>query len=175
MKHEEKRLWVWPLDREGTEVLKYALLFTALLGLLAHGFAFFNLNPSHDSLFYFYAGNDSLREHIAFGRPLYFFYHILTGSRLVMPWGVGALALFWTGLAVFLTARLFELNGKVELLALAGVFVTNRTMTALTGTYIHDLGTYTFSLFLRGGRFYSGEHLPIPPGAASGSFCGALG
>lgn len=135
-------------DRDTLETLKYALLFTALLGLLAHAFAFFNLNPSHDSLFYFYAGNDSLKEHIAFGRPLYFFYHLLTGSRLVLPWSVGALSLFWSGLAVFLTARLFALRGRLELFVLAGLFITNRTITALIGTYIHDLGTYTCSLLL---------------------------
>lgn len=148
---QSRLLPVRPPDRDTLDTLKYALLFTLVLGLLAHAFAFFNLNPSHDSLFYFYTGNDSLKEHIAFGRPLYFFYHLFTGSRLVLPWSVGALSLFWSSLAVFLTARLFELRGKLELFVLAGIFITNRTMAALIGTYIHDLGVYACSLLLAAG------------------------
>lgn len=135
-----------PVDR--VETFRYALLFTALLGLLAHAFAFLNLHPSGDGLVAYYSDASNDGEQMALGRIMVPLYRHLTGASVSTPWTVGALALLWLGLAVFLVARLLEVREKPVLLMIAGIFVTNRTIISLTGGFFPWLGTNSCSILL---------------------------
>lgn len=123
-----------------------ALAATYLWGLAAHGYAFFDNNLSHDSLREFHAeilGND---VKMSIGRVLTPIYRDLLGSDVTLPWFSGMLALLWIGLAVFLVIRLFRMESKIAVALVAGIFVTNITVSATAATYIHDLDSYMFAM-----------------------------
>lgn len=129
-------------------LLKRGMVCTFLLGLFAHGFALVNLSISHDAVFDFY---DSLAAHqhqIGLGRVLEPLYRELTGSGLLMPWSVGLAALFWTGLAVVLVCKLFELSNWLEVALTAGIMTVNISVTAVAASYMPWLAVDMFALLL---------------------------
>lgn len=140
------------------ELLKYALLYTFILGLIAHGFGFLNLNASHDALHDFFTDDYSLTWQISLGRVLEPFYRLLTGSTTVMPWLVGILAVLWIGLSVYFTARIFKVTGKLELFIISGIFVTNKTVIALTASYMPWMSADTLALLLSVLAVYFWQH-----------------
>lgn len=136
------------LGKEKKELLKYALLFTFILGLIAHGFGFLNLNPSHDALHDFFSDDYSLTWQISLGRVLEPLYRLITGSTIVMPWLAGILSVVWIGLSVYFTSRIFNVSGKLEVFIISGIFVTNKTVIALTASYMPWMGADMFALLL---------------------------
>ena len=133
------------LERNKTRLLT-ALAATFIWGLAAHGYAFFDNNISHDSLREFHAeilGNDIK---MGTGRVLTHLYRDLLGSDVTLPWFNGVLALLWIGLAVFLAARVFQMESKTAVVLIAGIFATNITVSATAATYIHDLDSYMFAM-----------------------------
>lgn len=133
------------LERNKTRLLT-ALAATFIWGLAAHGYAFFDNNISHDSLREFHAeilGNDIK---MGVGRVLTPLYRDLLGSDVTLPWFNGVLALLWIGLAVFLAARVFQMESKTAVVLIAGIFATNITVSATAATYIHDLDSYMFAM-----------------------------
>lgn len=134
-------------DKDNMLLLR-GLVCTFLLGLFAHGFALFNLSISHDAVFDFY---DSLAAHqhqIGLGRVLEPLYRELTGSGLLMPWSVGLAALFWTGLAVVLVCKMFDLSDWTEVALTAGIMTVNISVTAVAASYMPWLAVDMFALFL---------------------------
>ncbi|MDO5544623.1 MAG: glucosyltransferase domain-containing protein [Eubacteriales bacterium] len=137
----------WKQRLEGKKPqLITALAATFLIGLAAHGYAFFDNNVSHDSLREFHAeilGNDIKMQ---VGRVLTPLYRDLLGSDVTLPWFNGLLALLWIGLAVFLVVRVFRIESKAAIALVAGIFATNITVSATAATYIHDLDSYMFAM-----------------------------
>lgn len=131
---------------EDKRLLKYSFLYTFLLGMAAHAFAFLNLQPSHDSLFEFFSDSFNHSRQISLGRIFEPFYHKLTASSAVMPWSVGILSLCWIALSVFMVAKIFRLENKGALFLLAGIFATNTTVIAMAATYMPWLGVDTLAL-----------------------------
>lgn len=127
-------------------LLKHSFLYTFLLGMAAHAFAFLNLQPSHDSLFEFFSESFNHSRQISLGRIFEPLYHKLTASSAVMPWSVGILSLCWIALSVFMVAKIFRLENKGALFLLSGVFATNATVIAMTATYMPWLGVDTMAL-----------------------------
>ena len=107
-----------------------------------------NLTPSHDALVNFFSDNSSHLWQISLGRVLEPVYKIVTGTIVVMPWFEGILSLLWIALSVFVTARIFGVSKKFDLFIIAGIFVTNKTILALTATYMPWLSADTFSLLV---------------------------
>lgn len=136
------------------KLLCYTILVTFCIGMFAHGFAFSNINFSHDSLVEFHSelhGNDIK---MGFGRVLTPIYRDLLGSDVTLPWLTGTLALLWIGLAVFLISRIFQVDSYITIFLISGICATNISVSAITATYIHDLDSYMFSLLLSVGAVF---------------------
>lgn len=127
--------------------LKVCMLATLLLGLLAHGLGLTNLLISHDSLheFYWTASRDWKFTLGRFMEPILRF---LMGELITLPWLAGLTGLLAVGLSVHLLSKMFGLNRVWENILLAGVCVTNTTVTALIATYIHDFAGDMTALLL---------------------------
>lgn len=121
-------------------IIKYSLFYTFLLGLLAHAFGFLNLYPSHDALVAFFYNDGLAGWQTALGRALQPLYHKLTASDVLLPWPAGIFSLIWVALSVYLVSVIFCLKSNWQIFLIAGIFVTNRTVTALIATYEYDFG-----------------------------------
>lgn len=121
-------------------IIKYSFFYTFLLGLLAHAFGFFNLYPSHDSLVAFFYNDGLAGGQMSLGRVLQPLYHKLTASNVLLPWSAGIFSLIWIALSVYLVSVIFHLKNNWQIFLIAGIFVTNRTITALIATYEYDFG-----------------------------------
>lgn len=126
--------------------MHFAMAATFIWGFFAHGFAFSNVNISHDSLYEFHSEIFGNNIKLGFGRVLTPIYRDLLGSDVTLPWLTGVLALLWIGVAVFLIARIFEIDSKGIIVLIAGICTTNIAVSAVTATYIHDLDSYMFAL-----------------------------
>ncbi|MDD6628123.1 MAG: glucosyltransferase domain-containing protein [Lachnospiraceae bacterium] len=129
-------------------MLKRALLYTYILGLMAHGFGLLNLNLSHDALYNFYSGISAHEWQISLGRVLEPVYREITASTTIMPWSMGIFAFLWIGLTVYLTCRMFQIDHSVAIFLLAGIMVVNCTVTALIATYLPWFGADAMALLL---------------------------
>lgn len=128
------------------ELLRTVFLSTFLFGLAAHGYGFLNFTISHDAMNEFYSGHaigyyagTAAQWKIALGRFLCPVYFLLFRGETVSPWFSGMLALFWTALAVWAAAHVFEIRRTPLLILVSGIFTVNLSMTALTASYLHDL------------------------------------
>ena len=124
--------------------LKICFAATALCMLLAHGFAWFNLFPSHDgTIVVFYADVGMLK----LGRWVELPYFRFLRGRVNNPWLNGAYTVFWTSLAMYLASSLLQLGRKATA-AVCGVFSTAISVTLLYATYYDKTDVYTCAVFL---------------------------
>ena len=133
-------------NKMNDRLLKQSFLFTYLLGLVAHAYCFLNLTISHDSLRAFYIAAKWPKASL--GRIFYSAYIALTRGKFVVPWLIGVLALFWLSIAVYLIARMFQMERRVFVLLIAGICVTNPSIYATAATYLHDLDANSFAILL---------------------------
>lgn len=131
-----------------------SLIATYIWGLAAHGYALLNLTISHDSLMEFYMYHDigyypgSVAQwKIALGRFLDPVYHQLIRGTTVSPWFSGMLALLWLSLAVWMMARIFQMERAWEIGLLSGIMTVNITVIGLVGTYLGDLDMNMLGVF----------------------------
>ena len=147
---------MWQTDRQTTSLtavfkidrdrLKWAFMFTFLFGLLAHGYAFLNFQPSHDSLSEV-SGSDYWTWKIQLGRYLKVIYDHILGCFASLPWVNGILSLLWIALTAYLVAEILSFDKKWEFAIVCGILSTNITVTALTATYAEDLSSDMCALF----------------------------
>lgn len=128
------------------KLFRQSILYTFILGFVAHGYSFANLIVSHDSLNDFFATNPWIKSEI--GRIFYSVYITLTRGRFVVPWLIGAFALTWVSIAVYIVLQIFEIKKRGMIILVAGVFVCNPSVYALAATYIHDLDVDMFAMML---------------------------
>ena len=133
-------------NKMNDKLLKQCFLYTYILGLAAHAYCFLNLTISHDSLRAFYIAGKWPKASL--GRIFYPAYITMTRGKIVLPWLIGALALFWISIAVYLIVRLFRMEKRVLVLLIAGILVTNPSFYATAATYIHDLDANAFAILL---------------------------
>ena len=133
-------------NKMNDRLLKQSFLYTFILGLAAHAYCFLNLSISHDSLRAFYIAAKWPKASL--GRIFYPAYITLTRGKIVVPWLIGVLALFWISIAVYLIARMFEMERRVFVLLIAGIFVTNPSIYATAATYLHDLDANSLAILL---------------------------
>ena len=127
-------------------LLEKSFIYTFIIGFIAHGYFFSNFLVSHDSLNNLFISGDWSKAN--FGRIFYHVYMILSRGRIVLPWLIGILAIFWCSLAVYLIIQLFKMKQPMEIAIVSAICITNPTVYALTATYIHDLDADLFALFL---------------------------
>jgi len=124
----------------------FSLAATFLWGLLAHGYGIIDSNFSHDSLTEFNSVIFGNQVKIMVGRYFVPFYRIFSRTDLALPWLIGLLGLFWCGLAVYLAARIFQIENKVMIFMTAGIFTANLTVSSTIATFIHDFDCDMLSL-----------------------------
>ena len=124
--------------------LKRCFAATALCMLLAHGFAWFNLFPSHDATILFFDADVVMLQ---LGRWVELLYFRFVRGRINAPWLNGAFTIVWTSLAVYLVGKLLQL-GKKATIALCAVFSTAISVTLLYATYYDKTDLYACAMFL---------------------------
>ena len=124
--------------------LKWCFAATALCMLLAHGFAWFNLFPSHDATILFFDADVVMLQ---LGRWVELLYFRFVRGRINAPWLNGAFTIVWTSLAVYLVGKLLQL-GKKATIALCAVFSTAISVTLLYATYYDKTDLYACAMFL---------------------------
>ena len=136
----------------------YCLFVTFMLGLIAHAYAYFSGDFSHDSLSAIYAGVNEENWKIALGRFFVPIYRSVIRGGIAFPWLIGMLSLFWIGLSVYLIVRVFGLESKLAISVLAGILVTNLTVTAMTATFLYELDIDMFALLCATVAVYLWKH-----------------
>ena len=124
--------------------LKWCFAATALCMLLAHGFAWFNLFPSHDGTILVFDADVVMLQLVRWVELLYFRF---VRGRINAPWLNGAFTIVWTSLAVYLVGKLLQL-GKKATIALCAVFSTAISVTLLYATYYDKTDLYACAMFL---------------------------
>lgn len=133
-------------NKMNDKLLKQSFFYTYLLGLAAHAYCFLNLTVSHDSLRAFYIAGKYPKASL--GRIFYAAYIALTRGRIVLPWLIGVLGLFWIAIAVYLIVRMFQMEKRIFVLLIAGICVTNPSLYATAATYLHDFDANGFAILL---------------------------
>lgn len=112
---------------------------TFILGLIAHAYAYFSADYSHDSLTAVYATLGEDQWKFALGRIFVPIYRTVVRGKIALPWIIGLLSLLWVSISVYLVVKMFQLESKPLITLLSGVMVTNVTVTALTGSFLYEL------------------------------------
>lgn len=122
-------------------------------GALAHLFAYTNLFPTHDALYNQCFDSLEFAHQTALGRFLLPAFVALSGSTVSLPVTAGFLSLLFLGLLSLIVIDTFRLDA-VTSIAVSGIIVTNRTIVALTATYLPWLSADCFAALLAGFAFY---------------------
>lgn len=157
MDHQEKLQDEESLFQKGIQSLKKelsyknlfltALIATFVFGLCAHGFAFFNLNVSHDALYEFY-NVVSARQKFGIGRFIEPIFRFITGEAYVLPWFAGIIGLTFVACGVYFLCKTFALRSAWQVILLSGIFSVNVTVTAVLASFMHDFTGDMFAFFL---------------------------
>lgn len=155
--------------------LNFSLLATFLWGLAAHGYRYLNSDFTHDSLKELHGGILGNAWKIELGRVFVPIYRNLVRGDLTIPWLIGLLTLLMLGLSVFVMVKIFNIESKGLIFLTAGIVVANRSITAITATYLHDLDCYALTvLFMTAAVYLWQQHKwGFLPGAVL--VAGALG
>lgn len=130
------------------KLLRLSVLYTFILGIVAHGFQFLNLDASHDWAIELYSDTDLYLYQVALGRLFEPVFRIFLSADVSTPWLTGLLSLGLISLAVYFVSRMFKLDKTYELLLVSGIMVTNQTLTSLASTYITWLGADMLAMLL---------------------------
>ena len=112
--------------------------------LLAHGFAWFNLFPSHDGTILFFDADVVMLQ---LGRWVQLPYYRFLRGKISMPWLTGMFSVLWTALSVYLVSDLLKLRRKATM-AFAAVLGTAISITLLNATYNDKSDPFTCAMFL---------------------------
>ena len=124
--------------------LKWCFAATALCMLLAHGFAWFNLFPSHDATILFFDADVVMLQ---LGRWVQLPYYRFLRGKINMPWLTGMFSVLWVSLSVYLISSLLQLRKK-SMAAVAALFGTAISVTLLNATYNDKADLFTCAMLL---------------------------
>lgn len=132
--------------KQNKQWLIYALVATFIWGMAAHGYMFMQSNFSHDSLAEFNGEifGDALK--IITGRFMSTVNRMIFRTSLTIPWLIGILSMLWIGLSVFFTLRIFDIESKLPVFLIAGIYTANLTVSCTVATFMHDLDADMLSL-----------------------------
>jgi len=130
------------------DALLFCLTVTFFWGFLTHAYGFFHSSLSHDGLNAFAATVVEERWKIELGRFFVPLYRALFRNELSLPWVIGCLGLFWTGLAVYLVTAFFDVRSRFLTFLIAGVMSTNITYIAQIANFIYEFDFNALSLLL---------------------------
>ena len=125
--------------------LKFIAFWVFAIGLVAHGYCYFNANFSHDSLYSLYEERPDMM--ISLGRYLRPVYRLLRGN-FALPVINGFLSLCFLTLSVYLLTDLLDIQKKGFVALTCGLLTANTTVALMNATYLHDVDSYGLALFL---------------------------
>lgn len=133
------------LKKIDTKLLKCVAIVTVIFMLIAHGFCYFNIFYSHDSLSIFHSGyyEDSLE----IGRFLIPVWNAIRGEYYP-PLVIGILSTIFMIFINYFICKIFSLEDKKSICLISILFCTCSTITLLNATYINYSDMYLFSLLL---------------------------
>ena len=128
--------------------LRNCFLYTYIIGFIAHGYAYANFQPSHDSLNELISDATYISWKLQLGRYLKPLYDFVFGCFESFPWSNGIFSLFWISISAYLICEMLNFEKKHYILIVCGILTTNITVISLTATYAQDLGGDMFALAL---------------------------
>ena len=128
-------------------LLLKSLLFTFVLGLIAHGYMYFNNAISLDAMGEFIDDKEVTSHKIGIGRIFLPLYHTLVRGKMVLPYLTGLLSLLWIGLSVFLVCKIFDIKSNLFIFITACIFTLNLTVIVMTCAFLNDIDGNLLALF----------------------------
>lgn len=125
--------------------LKFIVLWVFAIGLVAHGYCYFNGNFSHDSLFSIHEQSPAVM--ISSGRYLRPVYRLLRGS-FTLPVINGFLFLCFLSMSVYLLTDILNIQKKSLVALTCGLLTANSTIGLMNASYLHDADSYGLALLL---------------------------
>lgn len=125
--------------------LKFIALWVFAIGLVAHGYCYFNGNFSHDSLYSIYEQSPELM--ISVGRYLRPLYRLLRGN-FTLPVINGSLFLCFLSISVYLLTDILNIQKKSLVALTCGLLTANSTVALMNASYLHDADSYGLALLL---------------------------
>ena len=125
--------------------LKFIALWVFAIGLVAHGYCYFNGNFSHDSLYSIYEQSPELM--ISVGRYLRPVYRLLRGN-FTLPVINGFLSLCFLSLSAYLLTDILDIQEKPLVALTCGILTANATVALMNASYLHDADSYGLALLL---------------------------
>ena len=140
--------------------------------LLAHGFAFTNLFPNHDSTVLVF---DAQWTMYVLGRWAQNLYFPLVRGKIAAPWLIGAFSIVYLALTSYCITSLLHLK-KWSAALLTGLLGTCASVTAQLATYTYETDAYLLAMLLACAAVWCTERLPRLWGylGAAVCLCGCL-
>lgn len=129
------------------DLFQKALLYTLFLGLLAHAYNMFHLQPYHDGLHELFRDYESWLHQFRLGRVFEPLYTSLFNHKLTIPLITGLFSILWIGMAVYFMAKIFSIRRALYLFLIAGILISNVSMIVLHVNYLPWLAHDSFALF----------------------------
>lgn len=163
------RDWLQGID---TALLRTVAATAALCMLLAHGFAFTNLFPNHDSTVLVF---DAQWTMYVLGRWAQNLYFPLVRGKIAAPWLIGAFSIVYLALTSYCITSLLHLK-KWSAALLTGLLGTCASVTAQLATYTYETDAYLLAMLLACAAVWCTERLPRLWGylGAAVCLCGCL-
>lgn len=158
------RDWLQGID---TALLRTVAAAAALCMLLAHGFAFTNLFPNHDSTVLVF---DAQWTMYVLGRWAQNLYFPLVRGKIAAPWLIGAFSIVYLALTSYCITSLLHLK-KWSAALLTGLLGTCASVTAQLATYTYETDAYLLAMLLACAAVWCTERLPPAVGLSG---CGGL-
>lgn len=124
--------------------------------LLAHGFAFTNLFPNHDSTVLVF---DAQWTMYVLGRWAQNLYFPLVRGKIAAPWLIGAFSIVYLTLTSYCITSLLHLK-KWSAALLTGLLGTCASVTAQLATYTYETDAYLLAMLLACAAVWCTERLP---------------
>lgn len=124
------------------------IIFTFIIGMLAHSYMYFNNAISNDSLNEFITWDNVRQFKTETGRGLVVFYLQYIRGIITVPYLVGVFSLIYISISLYLISKIFNIKSDVTLILISAIMVLNMTVIALTATYIHDLDVDMLAMLL---------------------------
>ncbi len=125
--------------------LYIALIATFILGILAHGFVFFNYSFSHDSLTFAFS-NDAMWK-ISLGRFMQPVGMLIRGN-IHTPWVIGMFSMLYISLTTYFLSKIFKIKKPLYIVGISGLLVTSSILTLTNATYMHEADSFMLALML---------------------------
>ena len=133
--------WLRGID---AALLRTVAAAAALCMLLAHGFAFTNLFPNHDSTVLVF---DAQWTMYVLGRWAQNLYFPLVRGKIAAPWLIGAFSIVYLALTGYIIAKLLHLR-RWSAALLTGLLGTCASVTAQLATYTYETDAYLLAMLL---------------------------